>query len=124
MFRSICLSFAIMLGLAMPAHADWELLGTQQGDYKKDIDIIKVGGRDRYTKLRVCGENSRMNVKRLVIVFGNGKEQKEKGINLRKGTCQRYDLKGRKRKIDHIKVKWGKVRDSRPPLIKIYGREG
>ncbi len=125
-FRSVLFAAAIavsLMAVAAPAHA-WELIGTKQADHLRDRDVITVRGRDRHRAVRVCVSRAPLAMQRMQVVFRNGARQDVALRNLfLPGTCSRaIDLRGNRRDIRRIVVRYSKILPGRSPVMRVYAR--
>ncbi len=89
---------------------DWVLLGTRKASlFIKDQDTFRIG-RDmgRFSAIRVSAKDQDIRMYGMRIVYGNGSVETVPIYGtLEEGqTSQPYDLKGRKRYIDHIEFRY------------------
>lgn len=107
-----------------PAH-NWELLGKKKVAYGLDRDVIPVGGRQGFTKLKVVVTGGGVNMHQMIVVYGNGtKDQIGLKHNFRRGSDSRViDLQGGKRKIKEI-VFWYDTKNisRRRGTVTVFGR--
>lgn len=111
-------------GAAPAAAQQWEQIGYQQADSKKDTDVVAVKGNDRHKKIRLCVEQRPLRMRDLDVVFANGGKQ---DVRVRKliaaGSCTRaIDLKGNKRNIAKVVMTYDKLGDGKPAIVKVYAR--
>ena len=132
-FLSICLflSFGFSLTAAtlpvQPADlGGWEKLGQRKVNYKVDRDEIFVTAKDgRFTKVKIHVKHAPINMRKMVVHFGNGETQ---NVQLRNkipagGESRVIDLKGGKRVIKKV-VFWYDTKNYGPKraILELHGR--
>ena len=109
---------------------DWELLGAEKVDFRRDRDVIRVGRKEgRFEALRLEVKDGDVRVREMTVVYGNGDKQRFEvdGI-IRDGQRTRpIDLKGNTRFIREIEFRYksvGRPRkgDERATVL-VYGKE-
>lgn len=112
------------------ARDDWELLGTEKVDFRRDRDIIRVGRKEgRFEALRLAVKDGDVQVREMTVVYGNGDKQRFEvdGI-IREGEQTRpIDLKGNTRFIKEIEFRYKSVgrprRGDERATVMVYGKE-
>ena len=109
---------------------DWELLGAEKVDFRRDRDVIRVGRKEgRFEALRLEVKDGDVRVREMTVVYGNGDKQRFEvdGI-IRDGQRTRpIDWKGNTRFIREIEFRYksvGRPRkgDERATVL-VYGKE-
>ncbi len=106
--------------------ADWKLLGERSVKFSSDKDIIKVGGNDWYSKLKIKVVDAPLHIGDMDVIFENG-EKFDIAIkeNIRQGGESRViDLPGGERRIDRIEFRYrttGRLRNGTANVI-VFGR--
>ena len=88
---------------------DWERLGSRKVNYSADRDEILVTAREgRFNKLKLKFRDARLNMKRLVVHYGNGDKQEFNLKNtFRAGQESRVlDLRGGNRVIRKVVLRY------------------
>jgi hypothetical protein len=123
------LIFAITLLTAATAaqaqNGGWRVLGFKTVGVGSDTDIIRVNSNRVYRRLQLCAFNAPIDMQDFDVFYGNGGKEGLKVRNrIAPGTCTRsIDLKGGKRHITQIRLRYGKIdRSMRVPLVRVMGR--
>ena len=103
----------------------WKHLGTKKVNFGLDKDVIKVSSsKGVFTKLKLGVSSGKLNMHRMIVVYGNGDRQ-EMNIkhNFSKGVSRTIDLNGNKRVINKV-IFWydTKNRSRRKATMHLYGR--
>jgi hypothetical protein len=104
----------------------WEMLGMRKVNYSLDRDEIAVTRAEGvFTALKVKVKKAPINMKKLVVTFGNGEvEEIELRNNFAAGSESRViDLPGNKRVIKKI-VFWYDTKNiaNRKGMVEVWGR--
>lgn len=124
------LIFIASIGLVLSSFTslqnDWRIIGERSVKFSSDKDIIKVGGNDWYTKLKIKVVDAPLHIADMDVVFENG-EKVDIAIreNIRQGGESRVlDLPGGERRIDRIEFRYrttGKLRNGTANVI-VFGK--
>lgn len=104
----------------------WKMIGERAVKFSSDHDVIKVGGNDWYTKLKIKVVDAPLHISNFDVVFENG-ERFDVAIrqDIRKGGESRIiDLPGGERRIDRIEFRYrttGRVAGGTANVI-VFGR--
>ena len=125
--KLIILSGLFLIALSsFTLQADWKLIGERSVKFSSDKDIIKVGGNDWYTKLKIKVVDAPLHIADMDVKFENG-EKFDIAIkeNIRQGGESRViDLPGGERRIDRIEFRYrttGRLRNGTANVI-VFGR--
>lgn len=125
--KLIILSGLFLIALSsFTLQADWKLIGERSVKFSSDKDIIKVGGNDWYTKLKIKVVDAPLHIADMDVIFENG-EKFDIAIkeNIRQGGESRViDLPGGERRIDRIEFRYrttGRLRNGTANVI-VFGR--
>jgi hypothetical protein len=125
--KLIILSGLFIIALSsFTLQADWKLIGERSVKFSSDKDIIKVGGNDWYTKLKIKVVDAPLHIADMDVIFENG-EKFDIAIkeNIRQGGESRViDLPGGERRIDRIEFRYrttGRLRNGTANVI-VFGR--
>lgn len=105
---------------------EWKVIGERSVKFTTDRDIIRVGGNDWYSKLKIKVIDAPIHIADFDVIFENG-ERFDVPIkeNIREGGESRViDLPGSERRIDRIEFKYrttGKLRRGTANVI-VFGR--
>ncbi len=105
---------------------DWKIIGERSVKFSSDRDVIKVGGNDWYTKLKIKVVDAPLHISNFDVIFENG-ERFDVAIreDIRKGGESRViDLPGQERRIDRIEFRYrttGRLRGGTANVI-VFGR--
>ena len=105
---------------------DWKIIGERSVKFSSDKDVIKVGGNDWYTKLKIKVVDAPLHIADMDIIFENG-EKMDVAIreNIRQGGESRIiDLPGGERRIDKIEFRYrttGRLRNGTANVI-VFGK--
>ena len=120
-FLKSALIAVALIGSSAPAFAQpgWERLGSREVSDRKEIDVIRARGNDRYRKIRICVHRRAVRFYDVDVYFRNGGHQ---DVKMRRrigpGGCTRaIDLKGRRRDITRVRFKYETSRDRGPQAI-------
>ncbi|MEP7321519.1 MAG: hypothetical protein ABI761_06355 [Saprospiraceae bacterium] len=87
---------------------EWKVIGERSVKFTTDRDVIRVGGNDWYSKLKIKVVDAPLHISDFDVIFENG-ERFDVAIkeNIREGGESRViDLPGRERRIDRIEFKY------------------
>jgi hypothetical protein len=105
---------------------NWELLGTRTVNYGLDKDEISVTARDgKFNKLKLRFRQAPLNMRKLVVHFGNGDKQNVSiQKNFKKGQETRViDLKGGNRVIKKVTMWYDTKNKARKRCkVEVWGR--
>ena len=125
--KLIILSGLFIIALSsFTLQADWKLIGERSVKFSSDKDIIKVGGNDWYTKLKIKVVDAPLHIADMDVIFENG-EKFDIAIkeNIRQGGESRViALPGGERRIDRIEFRYrttGRLRNGTANVI-VFGR--
>lgn len=105
---------------------DWKIIGERSVKFSSDRDVIRVGGNDWYSKLKIKVVDAPLHISNFDVIFENG-ERFDVAIkeDIRKGGESRViDLPGRERRIDRIEFRYrttGKLKGGTANVI-VFGR--
>ena len=105
---------------------EWKKIGERSVKFTSDHDVIRVGGNDWYSKLKIKVVDAPLHIADFDVIFENG-ERFDVAIkeNIREGGESRViDLPGSERRIDRIEFKYrttGRVAKGTANVI-VYGR--
>lgn len=105
---------------------DWKIIGERSVKFSSDHDVIKVGGNDWYTKLKIKVVDAPLHISNFDVIFENG-ERFDVAIraDIRKGGESRViDLPGQERRIDRIEFRYrttGRLRGGTANVI-VFGK--
>lgn len=105
---------------------EWRIIGERSVKFASDKDVIKVGGNDWYSKLKIKVVDAPLHISNFDVIFENG-ERFDVAIkeNIREGGESRViDLPGGERRIDRIEFRYrstGRLRRGTANVI-IFGR--
>ncbi len=121
------LALTALFGCAgrMHASSDWELLGSRRVSDRVDHDVIGVGGgRGDYRRIRVTVQRASVDFARVVVHFGNGRDQR---VELRNtipagGERRVIDLEGNDRVIHSIEFWYdANTMRGRQAQVRVFG---
>lgn len=124
----MCAAGAAMLTAAgaSPSFAQkWVELGSRSVADNTETDVISARGDGRFSAIRLCVKRRAVAFKDLDVVYGNGRPD---DLQIRRrigpGQCTRaIDLKGNRRKINRIVMRYETIRDKGPQaIVTVYGR--
>jgi hypothetical protein len=124
-FIILCGLFIIALS-SFTLQADWKRIGERSVKFSSDKDIIKVGGNDWYSKLKIKVVDAPLHIADMDVIFENG-EKFDIAIkeNIKQGGESRViDLPGSERRIDRIEFRYrttGRLRNGTANVI-VFGR--
>lgn len=124
-FFNLCGLLVIALS-SFTLQADWKMIGERSVKFSSDKDIIRVGGNDWYTKLKIKVVDAPLHIGDMDVIFENG-EKFDIAIkeNIRQGGESRViDLPGGERRIDRIEFRYhttGRLRNGTANVI-VFGR--
>jgi len=104
----------------------WSRLSTQRADRNRDRDVIQLSRRDgRFNALLLRVRQSPVRVRRVRVVFGNGRRQDFDLPNvLRRGDSDVLELRGRRgRFIDRIVLVYRDIGNQRRARVEVWGRQ-
>jgi hypothetical protein len=103
---------------------EWEQIGSKKVDFAELRDTIRVTGKKRHRRLRLCVERRAVSMRDFDVVFANGSRQDIRIRRLiRPGTCTRaVDLVGKSRDIARIILKYDPTPRDKPAVVKIFAR--
>lgn len=105
---------------------DWKIIGERSVKFSSDRDVIRVGGNDWYSKLKIKVVDAPLHISNFDVIFENG-ERFDVAIkeDIRKGGESRViDLPGQERRIDRIEFRYrttGKLKGGTANVI-VFGR--
>jgi hypothetical protein len=117
---------AILAVTAFTPIDDWKIIGERSVKFSSDRDVIKIGGNDWYTKLKIKVVDAPLHISNFDVIFENG-ERFDVAIraDIRKGGESRViDLPGQERRIDRIEFRYrttGRLRGGTANVI-VFGR--
>lgn len=117
---------AVLALTAFKPISDWKIIGERSVKFSSDRDVIKVGGNDWYTKLKIKVVDAPLHISNFDVIFENG-ERFDVAIreDIRKGGESRViDLPGQERRIDRIEFRYrttGRLRGGTANVI-VFGR--
>ncbi len=106
--------------------AGWTLLGSQSVSGKRDTDTIMVGKSEgKFDQLTLVVEDSDVELKNLVVVFGNGEKVSPSTKHVfREGQRSRViDLPGANRTISKITLSYANIPGGGAARVSVYGRD-
>jgi hypothetical protein len=108
------------------AKNDWHLLGQRVVNDRAELDTIQVGvDKGRFTRLRLSVADAPVEVKRVVIHFGDGSTQKVER-NLFVGEDKRspvLELQGKRRIVTRVVFHYeARSRGWEKATVKLYGQ--
>jgi len=127
--RTTIFTFFALAVFAMTAFTpinEWKIIGERSVKFSSDRDVIKVGGNDWYTKLKIKVVDAPLHISNFDVIFENG-ERFDVAMreDIRKGGESRViDLPGKERKIDRIEFRYrttGRLRGGTANVI-VFGR--
>jgi hypothetical protein len=104
-------------------HSAWDKLGERWVDGRVDRDVVPVGRRERYQRIKLVVEHSAVELYDVVIVFGNG-EVYSPGTRLTFGqgsTSREIDLPGNARHIERVEFRYGNLPGGGRAQIEVWG---
>ncbi len=114
------------VGEAAQGRGDWELLGRQQVDFKRDHDRIDVGRREgRFRQLQSRVEGAPVEIRRMVVTFGNDEkfDPKVRRRFDKSSHSHVIDLPGDRRVIKRIDFDYlSPNRRAGKATVEVYGR--
>lgn len=119
-------SLLIVLLSSFSIQNEWRMIGERSVKFSSDKDVIKVGGNDWYTKLKIKVVDAPLHIADMIVVFENG-EKIDIAIreNIRQGGESRViDLPGGERRIDRIEFRYrttGRLRNGTANVI-VFGK--
>lgn len=120
-----------VMGLAVPASAQsdyardgWDSIGSKTVNPGVDSDHVRVRGNVRYRKVRLCALNRPIELRHMTIRFHNGESQNFPANRLiAAGSCTHgFDLRGRKRNMDHIHLTYSRIIPGSEPEVLIQAK--
>ncbi len=107
-------NFFIVLGLfifslsAFTGLDEWRIIGERSVKFTSDKDVIRVGGNDVYTKLKIKVVDAPIHIADFDVFFENGEKLNvDIRANIREGGESRViDLPGGERRIDRIEFRY------------------
>ena len=105
---------------------EWRIIGERSVKFSSDKDVIRVGGNDWYTKLKIKVVDAPLHISNFDVIFENGERF---DVALRNdipqgGESRVIDLSGAERRIDRIEFRYkstGKLRKGTANVI-VFGR--
>ncbi len=105
---------------------EWRIIGERSVKFSSDKDVIRVGGNDWYTKLKIKVVDAPLHISNFDVIFENGERF---DVALRNdipqgGESRVIDLPGAERRIDRIEFRYkttGKLRKGTANVI-VFGR--
>lgn len=110
---------------AAVAPKGWAKLGSRAVSDRAERDVIALPGKGRFGQIRLCVSSRAVALYDLDVFFANGGHQDVKvRRNFKAGQCTRaIDLKGDRRNISRIVMKYETIRDrGRQGVVTVYGR--
>jgi hypothetical protein len=112
---------------AAKRYKGYKHLGTREVDFAKDSDVIVVGeGKGKLTGMLVEVENADLEMKDVVVTFGNGKQHEvDTRWEFNEGTRSRkVDFPGETRTVERIVFKYStQGRKDGKATVNVYGKE-
>lgn len=127
-FRVGAIVAVTALAAAPAAAGEWEKLGERQVAFSADRDVIPVGARVPYVKLKLVVQDRPIEVLDLKIHFGNG-EVKDVAVRARiaaGGETRAIDLPGERRLIERVTLVYrteGRRRKGKAHVV-VFGKRG
>ncbi|MEP7267998.1 MAG: hypothetical protein ABI844_10260 [Saprospiraceae bacterium] len=121
-----CIALFGLMFSSFTQPGDWNRIGERSVKFTSDKDVIRVGGNDEYSKLKIKVVDAPLHLGDMDVYFENG-EHFDVALreNIRQGGESRViDLPGNKRRIDRIEFKYhttGKVRGGTANVI-VFGK--
>lgn len=127
MKKTMIIAGAVALASSGAAYAQnsWRLLGIKTVGASSDRDIVNVSGNARYAQIRICGSRAPIHMMDLDVLYANGRQEDVQVRNkIKPESCTRnIDLKGERRDITQIRMRYEKVRSNgKTPIVRVYGR--
>lgn len=105
---------------------EWRIIGERSVKFSSDKDVIRVGGNDWYTKLKIKVVDAPLHISNFDVIFENGERF---DVALRNdipqgGESRVIDLPGAERRIDRIEFRYkttGRLRKGTANVI-VFGR--
>ena len=103
----VCGLFFLALS-AFTSLDEWRIIGERSVKFTTDRDVIRVGGNDWYTKLKIKVVDAPLHIADFDVYFENGEKYNVPiKANIREGGESRViDLPGGDRKIDRIEFRY------------------
>ena len=121
----VCGLFFLMLS-SFVILDEWRIIGERSVKFSSDKDVIRVGGNDWYTKLKIKVVDAPLHISNFDVIFENGERF---DVALRNdipqgGESRVIDLPGAERRIDRIEFRYkttGRLRKGTANVI-VFGR--
>lgn len=123
----VVVSLFAVPGMLRAAEKDhWEKLGERKVDYKLEKDVIEVGRVEgRFTSIRLEVEDGDLEMHKLTITMGDGKEfSPETRFVFKEGSRSHViDLPGDARVIRRIEFVYKSEHHNEKAMVKVFGKK-
>ncbi len=102
-----------------PRKSGWKVLGVRTVNFNTDVDDISPSNQDVFREIKICVQKRAVEFKGLLVFYGNNvRDELAIRKKIRAGECTRnIDLKGRKRVIKKIRMRYETLRDNGPKAV-------